>query len=121
MIPLPTKEQLEHFRTLIIEACEAHIQSGGTIRERSFGGCNDCCPITCLVGSMETVTDRDLAMNIKLGFVLETGLMWRFIDAFDGRAVDGRYANPNPDTEEAKFLINLGMELRKKYIKDSNG
>jgi hypothetical protein len=100
------------WRKAIIEACDAHLQAGGTIIKGGFTTHQGCCPISCLMGAgaPDNVVVGSggylIAVNRKLGFDLLYGDFWSFIDGFDGI---GR-----PRRTSAAY--RLGKQMRRKYL-----
>jgi hypothetical protein len=99
------KKQLKKFRSMLIEAADAHLKSGGEITSGAFiRSENRCCPIGCVTGTKDNLS-YEVMLKEKLGFNITNEEMWDFVFSFDGVL---RLEND---------LTKLGQELRKKYIK----
>ena len=96
------------FELALIEACDKHIATGGTIISGSFTGRTmNYCPITALVGinSQSRLADA----MIKSGTKIKSDQYWAFIYSFDGMKFK-KYQINAPEFDK------LGKKLRKKYI-----
>lgn len=103
------QKQISKFRTLLIEACDKHIASGGAITDSGFGSGHYLCPITCLVGYQKDGVYSQRIAEVA-GLPIFPGDMWSFIRGFDNPP-------PNEDTDpHPNDLVKLGQELRQKYL-----
>jgi len=99
-------EQLATFKQELIQACDAHIASGGTLMRGTFGNGDNCkCPLSCLIPRVAETT-INISLSEKLGFVITYDEVWGFIYGFD------RKTNEHEYSIEA---YRLGQELANKY------
>lgn len=105
------KDQLDKLRSVLVQACDAHIANGGRIVSNHFYGTNKgCCPITCvrrLHGYSSDISFID-ALSQAIGTEIDDYQFWSFVDGFDDRS--SPILNSDPE------LFDLGKELRNKYI-----
>jgi len=103
------QEQLNKFETLIIEAVEKHLASGGELVTGQFtsGVDNTCkCPISCIIDPNNEKSYSE-QLSDKIGFEITDHDMWAFIYGFD-------YTGNNPDPKSRLFCF--GHEMRQKYL-----
>lgn len=104
-----TPEQMDKLRTLLIRACDKHLERGDTIISGQFeNGPTHCCPIGYLVGYRSS--DMMVEISELLGEHIDEREIWEFIFAFDGKR---KYSTFDRDP-----MVQLGRELRAKYIKE---
>jgi hypothetical protein len=101
-------QQATLFQQLLEEACDHHLDDGGTIVSSQFGGDGSQCPMRCLFGSVGSDVMAQEA-GTMLGITITVEDIWAIIWAFDNRG----YLNLSSVSASL-----IGQNLRAKYIKE---
>lgn len=106
-----TQEQIDNLKAQLIEACDKHLASGGTIRAGTFVGIMwgeaGMCPIGCLSGGKDYFAKVAEILEVTEEACKDD--IWDFVNAFDGNKLFWP-RDPNGP------MAVLGRELRAKYI-----
>jgi hypothetical protein len=108
-------DQFITLRDVFIQACEHHLQSGGRIINRYYSISVDkgCCPLFCLLGSVNGSTAERLTE--LLGFEVSHADLVSFLYSFD------QYSDYVDNLRKTSVLnqpmMNLGTELYTRYVK----
>lgn len=105
------EKQLAIFKDKLTQACELHLQNGGTIDSGTFLGLNNrCCPLGCMLKETSFDYDHNIGyftyLNEALQMEISQAEYWAFIEGVD--AVDNMHGYPE--------TFKLGCYFRLKYI-----